>query len=184
MKTRRLLIAVLAIATLVVYFVMGTDYRREGQEDEALAAQINEAALALAGIAPPPTDLAARLAAAEDELTAAQNAFPERPDSTEIIDTILKLAEASGVAAVPLVTQPWMEEFVNEEAYTVFRLNVTASGTFAELLAFLGELETSELGMLVVTGLAVARDAAAGDDGSYVNASLDIALYARASSDA
>lgn len=179
MKTRRLLIVILAIATLVVYFIMGTDYRQEGQSGEALAAQINQAAQELAQIAPTPTDLAARLAAAEDSLAAAQNAFPERPGSTEIIDTILKLAEDTGVDAVPLVTQPWMEEFVNEEVYTVFRLNITASGTFAGLLAFLGQLETGGPGTLVVTELAMERDVAAGNDDIYVNASVDIALYAR-----
>ncbi len=177
MKRKWLLIAVLAIATLAAYLILGTGYRREGQTAPALATQVDAAAQELAGIAPPPTDLADKLAEAETELAAAVDAFPTQPSSTVIIDTILHLAGDSGVTAVPLVTQPWSLEFVGEEAYAVFRLNVTASGTFASLTDFLEQLETGGPGTLVVTGLTVARDDAAGS--GYVNASLDIALYAR-----
>ena len=101
--------------------------------------------------------------------------------------TVLKLAEATGVKAIPMITQPWATERVNETDYPVFRLNIAAKGTFTQLADFLSRLENGEPGTLVIVNLKVDHvtglpgDEEKTGDIIEVDASLDIAVYARPS---
>jgi hypothetical protein len=187
MKYRKLLIIILVVGLLVVYYVLGTDYREQRQQKAALAAQIAGAAQQLALIPPPPTDLEPRQAAASAGLDMEIKSFPTRMNSTWIVNAILKLAEATGVKAVPMITQPWATERVNQTDYPVFRLNIAAKGTFTQLADFLNRLENGEPGTLVISNLRVERvTGPPGDEGETgdtvrVDTSLDIAVYARPS---
>jgi hypothetical protein len=185
MKLKRLLVIILVTGLLAAYYILGTDYGAQRRQKAALASQITVATQQLAQIPPPPTDLDTRLAAASAELDTVQNAFPGQLNSTLIVNAILKLAEETGVKAVPMVTQPWSTESVNEIDYPVFRLNVAIKGTFAQLADFLSRLENGEPGTLVITDFKVDRitgppaDEGETDDAAPVDASLDIAVYAR-----
>ncbi len=185
MKTRKLLIAILAVALLAVYYILGTDYLKQRREHEALASQINVATETLAQIPPRPADLGTRLSDARTGLETVNNTLPDNLNSTRIINTILRLADDVGVRAIPLVTQPWTTESVNGEDYSVFRLHVAVTGTFTQLSTFLSRLENGELETLVMEYLTV--DSATGPfrgEGVYasilqVNAGLEIAVYSR-----
>ncbi len=185
MKTRKLPIVILVIVLLVVYYLLGTDYLKQRRGHEALASQIDGATSTMAQMPPPPTDQETRLTAAQADMDAVRNAFPARLNSTRIIDTILKLAEDIGLRAIPLVTQAWKTESVNDISYSVFRLNVAAAGTFTQLSDFLNQLESGELETLVIEYLTVARASESPEeentpgDAIFVNASLDIAIYAQ-----
>jgi hypothetical protein len=184
-KTRKLLIVILVVVLLVVYYLLGTDYLKQRREHEALASQIAGATSTLAQMPPPPTDLETRLTAAQADMDTARNAFPDRLNSTRIIDTILILADDTGIRAIPLVTQPWKTENVNDISYSVFRLNIVAAGTFEQLSDFLNQLESGELETLVIEYLTVARATETPEEENTpggvipVSASLDIAIYAQ-----
>lgn len=185
MKTRKLLIIILAIVLLAVYYVLGTDYLKQRREHAALASQIAETTQALAQVPTPPADLESRLADAQAGLDTVNNSMPAQLNTTQIINTILRLAEEIGVKAIPLGTQPWAMENINGENYTVFRLNVVVRGTFAELSSFLDRLENGELETLVMEYVSVdiTTGPSRGEDsrGSSlpVDARLEIAVYSR-----
>ena len=185
MKLRKILIILLVVGLLVVYYVLGTDYREQRGKNAALASQIAGAAQQLALIPPSPTDLAQRQAAASAGLDKEKNTFPDQMNSTRIVNAVLKLAEAAGVKAVPMSTQPWTTQTINRTDYPVFRLSIAAKGTFPQLADFLNRLENGEPGTLVIANLKVDRvtgpPANDGGDGDTleVDASLNIAVYAR-----
>ncbi len=183
MKTRKPLIIILVLVLLVVYYLMGTDYQKQRRQHQSLASQITETTQTLAQVPPPPADLEQRLAAAQEDLEAIKNSFPSYTNSTRIINTILRLAEEIGVKAIPLVTQPWTTESVKGQDYSVFRLNLAVTGTFAQLTDFLSRLEKGKPETLVIEYLSVDRasEPSGGDsdggDRIQVNASLKIAIY-------
>ncbi len=185
MKIRKLLVIILVVGLLVVYYVLGTDYREQRSKNAALASKLAAAAQQLAQTTPPPIDLEQRQAAASAGLDKEKNTLPARMNSTRIVNAILKLAEATGVKAVPMVTQPWATESVNRIDYPVFRVNIAAKGTFPQLADFLNRLETGEPGTLVIANLKIDRvtgppgDEAETGDIIEVESSLDIAVYAR-----
>ncbi len=187
MKLRKLLIILLVVGLLVVYYILGADYREQRHKHAALASQVAGAAEQLALIPPLPTDLEQRQSIASANLDAEKNTFPAQMNSTLIVNTILKLAEATGVKAVPMITQPWAMESINDTNYPVFRMNIAAKGTFPQLADFLSRLETGEPGTLVIANLKVDRviglsgDEKKTDGIIEVDASLDIAVYARPS---
>ena len=179
----KLLIAILIIALLVVYYLFGTDYINQRRENAALTSQITEATEALAQIPEPPQNLEQRLEAAQARLAAEQSAFPSKLHSTEVINTILELANDYGVRAIPLVTQSWSTEMVGEHSYGVLRLTVAAEGNFSQLVSFVSKLENGEYKTLVVENLSITRVTAlpeeeTGSEGTIIFiASFDLAIY-------
>jgi hypothetical protein len=176
-----LLITVLVLALVAVYYVTATDYLKQHRENKTLASQINEMTQMLARIPPTPADLEQKLKAAQSDFKTTQESLPDRPNTTETVDFILKLAEGTGVKAIPLETQPWNIERVGGYDYPVFRLSISASGTYTELSSFINQLETSELKTLIIESISVERAAdKSGEEGTMpVEASLGIAVYAR-----
>lgn len=184
----KLLIAILIISLLVVYYIFGMDYINQRQEREALAFQIATVTQALAQISDPPQDLdnlERLLELAQERLAAEQSTFPSRLNSTEVISTILELANSLGVNAIPLVTQSWATEVVGENNYDVLRFTVAAEGNFSQLVNFVSRLENGEYQTLVVEDLTVDRvtplsEEETGSGGAILFiASFDLAIYAQ-----
>ncbi|GAH90623.1 unnamed protein product [marine sediment metagenome] len=102
----KLLITLLIIVLLVAYYLLGMDYMKQRQENDALTSLITDITQILSEMPELPQDLEQRLTAAQASLTAEQNVFLISMNSTEVVDTILKLADGSDVKAIPLATQP------------------------------------------------------------------------------
>ena len=185
MKTRKLLIVMLAVALLAVYYLLGSDYLKQRQQHEALAAGIAGADQALAQITAPPADLQQQLANAQAGLYAANTTLPDRLNSTRIINDILMLADDNGVKAIPLVTQPWATESIIKVNISVFRLNVAVKGTFSQVSSFLNRLENGECETLVIEYATIdsITEPFGGedvyDDTIQVDAILDIVVYSQ-----
>ncbi len=150
MKTRKLLIVILAVALLAVYYILGTDYLKQRREHEALASEIAGATQWLAQFPAPPADLEQRLTDAQTSLQTANTTLPERLNSTRIINAVLTLADDVGVKAIPLMTQAWTVESINGVNISVFRLNVAVKGTFLQVSSFLDRLENGECEALAI----------------------------------
>jgi hypothetical protein len=184
-KTRKLLIALLAVVLLAVYYIIGTDYLKQRQEHGELSSLISMEKETLAQIPPQPADLETRLSDAQAGLEEAKSTFPERLNSTRIIDVILKLADNIGVKAIPLLTQPWTTESVEGNDYSLLRLHITATGTFIQISDFLSQLENGEITTLVMEQVAIDSPTTpfggeAVNDGTIeVNTRLEIAVYSQ-----
>jgi len=181
LKTRKLLIAVLVLVLLAVYYIMGTGDLRQRRDNQALASRAVEAAQLLAQIPPSPADLEQRLSAAQSSYAETQNSFPAPLNTTQIINSVLTLADEAGVKAVPLVTQPWTTENISDFNYSVFRLSVTATGDFTRVADFVDRLESGGPTPLVIESLLVDRVTdMQGEEGTLpVSAQIEIVVYAR-----
>jgi len=181
--TSKLLFTVLITILLVVYAYLGIGYMKQSGESKALASQITEAIETLREMPKPPQDIEQRLAAAQASLAAEQSAFLVKVNSTEVINTILELADDSGVKAVPLVTEPWSIQDVGEHGYYVFRLNVAVEGSLSHFSSFVSKLENGRFRTLVVEDLGVTRVSEQSEEEGIsegtisVVASLDLAIY-------
>jgi len=180
---RKLGIAILIIIVLVGNAYFGLSYMKQHNNHEALASQITDVSQALAQIPQPPQDLEQRLASAQASLAAEQSTFPSKMNSTEVINAILKLADACEVKAIPLITQPWSMENVGEYGYYVFRLDIAVEGSFSQLVSFLSKLENGEFKTLIVKDLSISRvsEQSEGEADTKetipVTASLSLAIY-------
>ena len=178
----KLLTAILIITLLVVYYIFGMDYINQRRENAVLTSQIAEATQALAQIPESPQNLEQRLEAAQARLDAEQSVFPSNLHSTEVVNTILELADDCGIRAIPLVTQSWSTEVVGEHSYSVLRLTVAAEGNFTQLVSFVSKLENGEYETLVVENLSIARvpgGESASEEALTFIASFDLAIYAQ-----
>jgi hypothetical protein len=179
----KLLVVILIIIGLVVNAYFGLSYIKEHNEHKALASQITDVSQTLAQIPQPPQDLEQRLAVAQASLAAEQSTFPSKMNSTEVINAILRLADACEVKAIPLITQPWSIENVGEHGYYVLRLDIIVKGSFSQLVSFLNKLENGEFKTLIVKSLSVTRASeksegeTATEETIPVTASLSLAIY-------
>ena len=155
MKTR-LIFILLILGILVVYYLFGMDYLKQREQQETLASEIADVTRELAQAPKPPPDLEERLAAAKAGLAAEQSEFPSELNSTNIINTILELADTCEVKAIPLVTQPWTAESFGQ-GYDVFRLSVVVKGSLPKLINFLDKLENGELKTIMVKSISLHR---------------------------
>ena len=176
---KKLLVFLLILALLAGYYILGTGYLKQRQEQASLASETDAARQALAQVPARPADLDQRLQQALAAEKATRESLPQRLNTTQVLDAILRLAEDHGVKAVPLVTQPWTNEAVAGQYYSVFRLELTVTGDFDRVETFLAALETGVPGTLVIEYLRVARPDALPEAGAPVETTLSVVVFAR-----
>ena len=181
---RRLIIAFIIIVLLVAYGLLGIDYTKQRKEHETLAVSVADMTQKLQQIPTPPQNLEQRLAVAEASLAATQSAFPTKPNSTQIINRILKLADEYQVKAIPLATQQWSSEKTGK-GYLAFGLQLTVQGRFEQFVNFMNKLENGEFDTLVIEDLSVTRvinktdGEVLPDRALSIIANLHVTIYAR-----
>jgi hypothetical protein len=169
-----LILAVITVALLAVYGFLGVDYLKQRQERQALSARITSAAGTLARVPQLPQDLEQKLMAAESALVAAQSDIPKELNSTQVVNSILKLARDCQVRAIPLETKAWAKENT-KQGYYVLRLNMAISGDFSQISNFITRLEKGQFPSLVIEKLSVTR--AADTTGTSMTANAGLAIY-------
>jgi hypothetical protein len=175
----RLLVTVFIIMMVMAYLILGISYLDQLGEHEALAFQIAEIKQTLTEIPQPAEDLEQQLADAQASQTAERSSFPREINTTELIDTILDVAEACGVKATPMLTQPWTTEIVGEHSYPVLRLTVDVEGSLSQLVAFTDQLENEGYTTLVMEELSATWGAEEEDGTIPLISSLKLAIYTR-----
>ncbi len=179
----KVIIAFLFIAFAAVYCFVGTDYVKQRRVQEGVAFDIANTAQLARQVPRPPPNLPERLAAAQARLARAQSTLPGKPNSTQVINKILRLADECQVKAIPLTTEYWSADKTGK-GYLVLRLHLTIQGGFLEFVSFLGKLENGfdalRIGNLNVTRIVTkAGEKAVSDVTPSVTASLDVAIYAK-----
>jgi hypothetical protein len=181
----RLLPVLLVLTLMVGYYLLGTGYLKYQRVNDNLKNQTAAATRTLESMAVPAPDAKQRLAAAQVRLVAIESEFPQRVNSTLSIDSIFKLADAAGVKALPMITQPWSAVNIGSRTYYVLRLNVSAAGAFSDFMKFTASLENSEIGTLIIEQLTLNPDTKrpTGEQSSEasmpVSASIDLAVFSR-----
>jgi len=184
---KTIIITFVIVILLAVNYLFGMEYFKQRQEHDPLTSQITDITRTLAQIPEPPQDLEQRLETARSLIIAERNTFPDRINSTQVINSILRLADDHQVKVIPLSTSPPSIEVFGEHEYYVFRLNITLEGKFQHLVSFVNELGQGESQILTVAALAVTRvenqheEEAAIEEDIHVTASLELAVYARTS---
>lgn len=181
-----IVVAVVILVIVVAFF--GLDYKKQREEQALLAGQMADAGSLLSLLPRPPQDLEQRLGEVQQSLATEMEAFPSGTDSTRVINYILEMADRLGIKAIPLLTQPWSTEKVGKHDYHVFRLNVAAEGSLAQLTDFVTELESGAHKTLILEELTVSTDSAQAIQGQIiapesvpVTADINLAFYARSS---
>lgn len=181
----KLPIVILIVILSVVYYLFGTDYLNQRNEQKALTSQIAEVTQTLGDMPEPTQKLEQQLEAAEASLVAEQGAFPGKMGTTQVVDTILRLADDCQVKAIPVITEPWSKENIGQHDYYVFRLNVAVEGSFLQLVSFVKKLENGEFSTLIVDNVSLTRLSQQSEDEAVaegiipITAGLDIAIYAQ-----
>lgn len=138
-----LLLVALAV---VAYVALGTSIVREKWDQDALSAQIDLGEGVLQSVADARQDLEesqTRLTEAEQELAAAETAFPTKLDSKDILETILRHVGESQVHLLRIDIREPITEVDGASAYNVLGLDLDVEGNFGQLVAFLAALENS-----------------------------------------
>jgi Tfp pilus assembly protein PilO len=176
----KLLATIFVVGLVMVYAVLGMSYLKQLKEHGVGTSQFNEVTQTLNEIPPPPQDLEQRLAEAEASLAAEQSTFPSTINTTQLINTVLALANSCGVKATPMVTKPWSTETVGQHTYPVLRLTVAVEGSFSQLVTFASQLEKGDYDTLVMENLDISRSTAESEEGTTpITGSLKLAVYGR-----
>jgi len=183
-KSRKIIVILLVVILLVGYYIFGTGYLREKKERVLLISQLAEATGALALIPAPPNGLDVEVTAANTSLENVKADLPEMMSSTRVVNDILSLAEECNVKAIPLVTQSWVAENVQDYSYAVFRLNVEVTGDLSRLVDFMEKLEENKQPTLVIEEIKVNRPTDLSGESTapveiQVSAYLNLAIYSQ-----
>jgi hypothetical protein len=176
MKAWKWLTVIIIITLLAGYYIFATGLLKENRRHSDLLAQMDSQTGVLAAMPDTTTDTEARLSAARAELAAAVNAFSGEADDTQIVNSVLRLAEASGVKAIPLSTLPRALEQIEGNSYNVFYITFSVTGDFPHLQSFIRGLETSEINTMAMKNLLLSvRDSA--EPGAIITSEIDVAVY-------
>jgi len=178
MKSWKWLVITLTIALLVVYYILGMDLLKQRRQNADLASQVEEMTAALSMLPDNTADLEQQLADARADLAAAESSFSGDTNDTRIINDILRLAQKTGVKAIPLSTRPWLIESIGTRDFAVFHLTLSVAGDLNHLEDFMSQLENGAPVAMVIRYLKVER--APADSGAAIQVNIDIAIYALA----
>ncbi|HEY40836.1 MAG TPA: hypothetical protein G4O18_03140 [Dehalococcoidia bacterium] len=180
----KLAIILIGIVLLVVYGLLAMDYMKQGPEHERLLSEIEEINQSREALPEPSTYFSEQLVVIQAALDAESVTIPGEINSTDVLDTILSLADDIGVKAIPLITQPWMEVHIGVNTYSILRINVDITGLFSSVKNYVSRLESGDFKTLIVESLIVNVDYGDGEEvyaggSTPVVASLDVAVFAK-----
>lgn len=139
------------------------------------------------------TSLQEKLSIAEAELAIRQNAFPSQVKGPETINTVIRLAEESGLTVSVISSVPRKNEQIDDHTYSELSMQIQVVGTLGALRNLISELESgaikaSRLDKLSITGIEElsqenrgfgSPERASADSRYRLIASIDISMFAR-----
>ncbi|MCP4611429.1 MAG: hypothetical protein GY845_22175, partial [Planctomycetes bacterium] len=148
-------------------------YSHEAERQDDLNFQVDQLwPMVQAGAPEPSSDQEERLEIAQEELQAQQEAFPTRMGHTELMETLLKLANEHNVS-LNLQAQLSPAEFGEGGGYFMMRSGARASGNLSDLVSFIAHLEDGPMETLSLEQVNLS-----GSGGSW-SASFTITIYTK-----
>jgi len=180
----KLIIPILITLLVMVYCLLGFNYLKQRQAQQELTSQIGETSQTIREIPKPAQDLTQQLETAQASLATEQASFPSQIATTQVINSILGMAEGCGIKAIPMVTQPWSTETVGQHSYRVLRLMLSVEGSLSQLTNFVAQLEKGEYATMVIESLSATKatnqsEEAAAAGTISIAGSLKLAIYTR-----
>ncbi len=161
------------LAGLGMYYHFWTAYSQEQTKQDDLNFQIDQFwPRVQAGVPEPPANQEERLAVAQEKLEVQQNAFPIKINSMALMETLLDFAQTHQVN-VSLQTRLFPAGFDDEFNCDLLQCSVKASGSLADLQAFICELEEGPIETLSLDRLNLSRS------GQSWNADFNLNIYTR-----
>ncbi len=146
-------LVLMVFACLGMYYHLWTTYSEEQTRQDDLSFQVDQFwSKVQAGAPQTPDDQEERLATAQRELEGQRNSFPTTIGSTEIMGILLSLAQENSVS-LSLKTELISPRFNDIYTCDMFTSNVKASGSFADLQAFISHLEDGPIKTLTLEGV-------------------------------
>ena len=181
----KIAIILISAVLLVVFGLLAMDYIKQGPEQERLLSEIEEVDQSREALPEPSTAFSELLAVVQANLLAEYETIPDEISSSDVIDTILSLAQEIGVKAIPLITQPWMDQHIGENTYRIFRINVEIKGLFSQVREYVSRLESGGFNTLIVERLVidVEDEEVYAGEATPVEASLDLAIFTQPEGD-
>ena len=131
----------MGVLVVAAYSYVWTMCSREAEQQDALNFQVDQLwPMVQVGAPEPSSDQEERLKIAQEDLNAQQGAFPTKMGHTELMETLLKLANEHNVS-LNLQAQLSPAEFGEGGGYFVMRSGARASGTLSDLVLFIAHLE-------------------------------------------
>jgi hypothetical protein len=157
---------------------MGYLSERNGQK--ALITKMDETNKMLSLIAVPPTDLQQRLTDAQNaNMAAKQNVLPTDVDTTQVINSILEIADECNVNVIPLNTDSWTNVAVQGTNYRVLTISLSVDGSFADLTTYINRFYGNEFTALVVDTISI-HPSGQQTGGSDYTGTIQLGIYTQA----
>ena len=154
----KIAIVIIVVVAMIVYGIFAIDYIKQGPEQDSLLAEIEDVKHSIQELPEPSQDYIERMEAVSASLDAEYSAITGETNSSDVIENILSVAQDAGVKAIPLVTQPWVDQNVRGTIYRIFRVEVEAYGAYAQVSEFITTLENDNQSTLIVENLSVTID--------------------------
>jgi hypothetical protein len=180
-RTRTLGIFLVVLLLIgLVYFGMG--YRSERNGQKSLITKMDDTNKMLSLIATPAPDLQQRLTDAQNANAAAkQNLLPTDVDTTEVIKTVLTVADEYNINVIPLNTDSWTNVAVEGNNYRVLIISLSVDGSFNDLTTFVNRFYGNEFTALVVQTFTIHQviEPTGGAGNGYAGV-LELGIYTQA----
>jgi Tfp pilus assembly protein PilO len=183
-RTRTLGIFLVVLLVIgLAYFGLG--YRSERNGQKALITKMDDTNKMLSLIAVPPADLQQRLTDAQNaNLAAKQNLLPTDVDTTQVIKSVLAVADESNVTVIPLNTDSWTNIAIEGTNYRVLTISLSVDGSFTDLASFINRFYGSDFPSLIVDTVSIhpsvqSAGGAGGISGDYTGV-IQLGIYTQA----
>ena len=163
----------------------GTGYLKERNSRTALITKMNDTNSMLSLIPSPSADLQQRLADAQKTNSAAkQNLVPVDIDTTQVIKTVLALADECNVNVIPLNTDSWTNVAIEGINYRVLSISLSVKGSYTNLTTLVNRFYGNEFTALVVETVTInqpgQQTAGSGAAGADYTGTIGLGIYTQA----
>ncbi len=169
------------IAIIVANFIIWKGYFGEKSQIEVLENEIALVNQQISQADQPPANLESELEKTQDDLAEALQIFPSNVDKTDVIDFIIKTAEACDVLVVPLMSEG-LETSNIGQSYVILKYSGTVIGKLNNATNFITMLRNGDYSTIIITECTVERTTQLESDvsGSEIEVTIDLsfALYA------
>jgi len=156
---------VIALAYLAV------DYNRQQKRQAAYNFQIESSIYSLSVLPEPPPDLDKQLAEIDAAGEAALEALSASSvNSTEVINTLMTLADACSLQVTPVTTDSWLNRQVGGHNYEILPVKFQVQGSMPSLIEYIKSIEQpQQYPYLVIAEIDVLNNPEARADGDQLN---------------
>jgi hypothetical protein len=183
--TRNRVLTITLILLLVAFLgYLTIDNQLLNRSQKSLSSQIQVDKQVLA-VLPPPDDSLTQLlvkARAENQMAEASVTYSSA-SSTEVIASLLKIAEQHSIVVSPFNTEPWTLISLNSANYKILPMVLEIQGSLPNLISYLNNLENkNSYPYLIIRGLTISDSITSANNnnsGTSISAELKIAVIQR-----